>query len=228
MEVLDLLAFAGRMPEHQRRLRGLIESVSELNSARTDLRLAADMANVALDLVRREEPLADSEKDTLLALLSSTIVYYARATKSGSDHRRTYQLRNHFSTAEIATHDLLCRLRDDAIAHFGPGKLADGTTLRSDFLCVAESGRLMAVSRSTYATDELVARLAVQTNTALLLMQRRYHEQETELARALDEATHDPELLKLRDECVTDIASLTGHDIANQVEDREGVDHLRF
>jgi hypothetical protein len=102
VDVIDLAKFARELPEGFKEVRRLIARVTDLNSSRTDLRLAADVAAHSLRLLR-DPPAQRSQEfeDTLIALTSSGIIYYARATKSSSKHRRTFDLRSHFYEEEI-------------------------------------------------------------------------------------------------------------------------------
>jgi hypothetical protein len=228
--VIDLRRLADELPDGFEDLRRLIVRVLDLNSSRTDLRLAADFAHHALSIIRQPRPSASPlQEDVILALTSSAVIYYARATKSSSDHRRTFNLRCHFDTGEIERHDLLCRLRDDAIAHFGPGELPDGPQLRSDYLIVSPQGQLVAVSRNTYGTEQFAETIFQQAQRASLIMQRLFHEEEAKLIEALNGFASEPALNAAKEASTVDLAETLGNaKIAANILKRRGTGHERL
>jgi hypothetical protein len=121
MDVIDLEKLAGELPVELIRTRNLILSVLDIHSARSDLRVAADLSARAIAMIDDPPDIEPKAyEDIILALTSSAIIYYAKATKSGSDHRGTFDIRAYFDEREKATHTDLCKLRDDAVAHYGP------------------------------------------------------------------------------------------------------------
>jgi hypothetical protein len=121
--VIDLVAVANALPEKHKKLGYLILQHRDAHSAYTDLKLASDFMGSVREIARGSH---DAEADSIaensgLALFHSAIVLYARATKTQSKHRRAYDLTRSFDPEERRAHDTLCGLRDDAIAHFGPG-----------------------------------------------------------------------------------------------------------
>jgi hypothetical protein len=191
VKVIDLAKLAQELPEGFEEVRRLIGRTLDLNSARTDLRIAADQAAQALSLL--QEPVASEPyEDMMLALTSSAVIYYARATKSQSNHRRTFDIRSHFDDAERKGHEFLCKLRDDALAHYGPGELPEGAKLRSDHLLVSPDGKLVAISRHAFSTEQLSEMIFKQAQRASFIMQRLFHGEETRLVEALNQLALEP------------------------------------
>jgi len=123
LNVVDLVQFANQLPKKHKDLAHKIRHLRDVQSIHTGLRIAQDFAS-SISAIRHSALSAERNELTeniMLALLNSAIVFYVRATKSGSRHRRTFDLRSGFSADQRADHATLCDLRDDAIAHFGPG-----------------------------------------------------------------------------------------------------------
>lgn len=230
MNVIDLPRFAVELPEGFERLRGLIDSILDLHSAWSDLRIASDQAFQAVAMLgQRPQQMDPSFQDRLLALVSSAVIYYVRATKSSSDHRRTFDIRSHFEANESSVHQRLCNLRDDAVAHYGPGLLTDDVKLRSDHLVVANTGRLVGISRHTYAAPEFVASLARQAQRAVLIMQRLFHEREALLVDELNAHSDDPALDAAKTASTVDLGEAIGDpEMARRILDGPQVGHLRL
>lgn len=228
MQALDLRAFALRLPPESRRLKGLIGQVADLNSARVDVRLAADMASRAVDLFNEGRELDGRDRDILLALHSSAVIYYVRSVKSHSDHRRTFDIRPHLDARELRSHELFCRLRDDAIAHFGPGELEEGPALRSDHLFVARTGNIATVSRTLYGSDELARRLAAHSQRVSHIMQRLFHEKEAELVAALNAVAGDEEMIALADASRVELEDALGDETVAHHVHRGPRGHTHF
>ena len=103
-------------------LANTIRRARDLRSLSVDLEMALESLD-ALEALW-ETPTAHDDfmlKTTESALLNNALVLYVRATKTKSKHRGDFDLRSRFSEEEKLTHDELVALRDDAIAHFGPG-----------------------------------------------------------------------------------------------------------
>lgn len=152
---LDLLSLKDALPEKQRKLRGLIERLSSANSIRTDLQLAAEMMDALEEALRDAERAGTEGRSWLetaaLASFNSAIILYVRATKTSSKHRRPLGFLERFSEEQLQVHAHLCSLRDDAIAHYEPGKTLEGQTWHSEAIFVPldrrEDLRIMTASR---------------------------------------------------------------------------------
>src|SRR5689334_14863127 len=102
-------------------LAGKIKDALDMTSAHTDLVIALETLD-ALDALLAAPPTDDTPRAAAeSALLSAAVVLYARATKTQSDARKTFDKSTNFTAEEKAVHQELVDLRDDAIAHFGPG-----------------------------------------------------------------------------------------------------------
>ena len=231
MEVLDLAKLAKELPQGFEDVQRLIGRTIDINSSRTDLRIATDLSSHALEFIRDPQPAAAAPKlyeDLILALTSSAVVYYARATKSSSDHRRTFDLRSYFDGPERESHDLLCNLRDDAIAHYGPGELPEAAQLRSDHLVVSPHGQIVAVSRHTYGTEQLAEMTFRQAHRATLIMQRLFHQEEALLVEALNRLTSESSVESAKQAALIELGVAIGDEkIATQILDGPGVGHRR-
>jgi hypothetical protein len=229
VEVIDLAKFANGLPEGFEDVQKIIKRTLDLNSSRSDLRIATDLSSHALEFIR-EPPPAEPKlyEDVILALTSSAVVYYARATKSSSDHRRTFDLRSHFDGSEKESHDLLCKLRDDAIAHYGPGELPDAVQLRSDHLLVSQHGQIVAVSRHTYGTDQLAEMTFRQAQRATLIMQRLFHREEALLVETLNRLASEPSAEPAKQAALIELGAAIGDEkVASQILDGPRVGHRR-
>jgi hypothetical protein len=121
----DFEALAASLPTSK--YRPLIERIRRFRdamSALTDLRECRE----CLDVLRRHDPLKNvSERERHVhetvssALIERAIILYVRATKTGSKHRTFVPVRNALPEDLVARHERMVLLRDDAIAHFGPG-----------------------------------------------------------------------------------------------------------
>lgn len=146
-----------------------------------------------------------------MALTTSAVVFYARATKSRSDHRATFDIRPMLNDREKEQHEAICQLRDDAIAHYGPGHLGDNLSLRADFIMLPRPWtNLVMVSRHLYGTLEFSNRLATQAARATLLMQRLYEQKENELVQAMNESADDPGVQDAANLAQADLGAIIG------------------
>lgn len=127
MEAFDLTAALGvmkRWPEGKK-IAGLLRAVMSARSARIDLKQALR----CVELVRQtDRPYgatsgAQPADEGLVAgaLLNNAIIRYVRSTKSSSAFRSEIQIVPHLDATRKALHDDLCKVRDEALAHFGPG-----------------------------------------------------------------------------------------------------------
>jgi hypothetical protein len=102
-------------------LAGKIKVALDMTSAHTDLVIALETLD-ALDALLAAPPADDTPRAAAeSALLNTAVVLYARATKTQSDARKTFDNSANFTAEEKAVHQEPIDLRDDAIAHFGSG-----------------------------------------------------------------------------------------------------------
>jgi len=185
--VVDLAAFADKLPAKHRSLKQLITDTVDLYSAFNDLKLAAEFAGRSAAFEEEGTSLTPEEaEECSMALTCAAIVFYGRAAKGTSKHRKSFDLRPHFDERERQNHDLICRLRDDAIAHYGPGKLTDEVALREDKAFVSvEDGQLLFSSRSITRSLSLAHIIRSQSQRAAIIMQRLHDERQERLLDAL-------------------------------------------
>lgn len=217
MRGIDLLAFAQALPndpEQYRRLKGLMRDTSDNHSAFSDLLLATDLAARAIEFDINEGVLPrDLVDDCTIGLISSAIIYYARATATTSRHRKTFDIRNRFDDNELKDHNLICGLRDDAIAHYGPGPLGPTVALREDRMFLPEGGQqIMMASRHMAHSKSLARVIRRQAQRALIITQRSVYEREAKMVDALNKAIEaDPKLAEAAKEHEVDLGEVMGN-----------------
>lgn len=173
---LDLLSLKGSLPKEQSKLKGLIERLSSASSIKTDLEIANDMLDSLEEALKEAEAASEGgvrswQGNAALALINSAIILYVRATKTASYHRRTLEFLKHFSEDEKEAHTHLCSLRDDAIAHFGPGETLGGQTWHTEAifipLDVRNDLRILTASRRLLKQRQLQELAKTQIRAAL-------------------------------------------------------------
>jgi hypothetical protein len=94
---------------------------------------------------------------TLSALLSQAVILYARAAKSKANHRTFVPLQRNLPPELRAVHDNVVQLRDDAIAHFGPGDGPGGRHWAQETVVLRIDGTVATLalpfSHSVYQED---------------------------------------------------------------------------
>jgi len=152
--------------------------------------MANDFASRAIALSKGQTTLpSDFVDDCTVAFISMAAVYYARATNTQSKHRKTFEIRTRLDEAELRDHDLICGLRDDAIAHYGPGVLGPDDNFRADYMLLPEDGQqIVMLSRQTARNRAFAELVRRQSQRALILTQRSVHEREVEMVSALNDA----------------------------------------
>jgi hypothetical protein len=191
-KVIDLVAAAEALPPEQRKLKDLILRLRDAHSIKTDLTLATDFV-ASMHLIQDAASKASSgdvAENSYLALLYTTIVLYVRATKTSSDHRRSFNFLKSFDAEERASHQILCDLRDDAIAHFGPGGSYRGTPWQVEGVFIpigpGADGNIMTASRRLVINPQIVAMIGKQVHRALMVALRITHEQDKAVAAEIN------------------------------------------
>jgi hypothetical protein len=104
-------------------LNSLVRRYRDAMSALNDLRECQEY----LDVLREHDPLPQPTGSQQYhhavsgALLSQAIILYVRATKTKSKHRTFVPVAQKLPAALGRAHKLMIALRDNAIAHYGPG-----------------------------------------------------------------------------------------------------------
>jgi hypothetical protein len=129
IEAIDLDAAATALESEYKAAAHRIRRLRDAHSAHTDLTSALDMINAVSSAAAAAEQGATWAEHATASLVYSAIILYVRSAKTKSTHRSTLELRSKFDEGQQAFYDHLCRLRDDAVTHFGPGKLKAGSFL---------------------------------------------------------------------------------------------------
>jgi hypothetical protein len=128
-------------------------------------------------------------------LVYSAIILYARATHSDSKHRVRINLTKHFTPAQKALHDRIVTLRNDALAHYGPGEISEGFAWNEERLVIPmdrpAEARIMLVSRRVGYAPGLPSEMAAHIARVLLMAQREVERRDTELTEALNATIDD-------------------------------------
>lgn len=170
---IDLIAAGANLSEEYRRLRKLIQQTQDANSIHSDLSIARDML-VGLPLIQQvaqqSKQRPNPASDAALAMLICSIILYVRATKTSSRHRGSISFKKSFSEAEKAMHTRICELRDDAIAHFGPGESYGGPAFQVEGLFIPldrpDELKIMMASRRIFKQRQLQTDLLRQIEVA--------------------------------------------------------------
>lgn len=218
MEVIDLCQLALSLPDERKGLKQLIKDTIDIHSAHSDLKIANELAARFIALEKAEGFPRDVRDDLGLSLLVTGIVFYARATKTSSKHRKTFQIRSKLDANETADHDLMIRLRDDALAHFCPGKLGNDT-VREDMLVFSiPHQKLFSTSRNICGSGSLAEVIRRQSQRAMLLMQRLYEDRQLKLLEALRPLPDCPDTNELLVAAMAQLKDIIGPEMAAQIE----------
>jgi hypothetical protein len=201
-EAIDLLAFASALPREYRKLKSLIERLSSAHSIHADLAIAHDMLT-ALEIAQAQADEATKhgagrtwQADASLALLNSVIILYSRATKTSSRHRGSIAFLKEFSASETEAHEHLCRLRNDAIAHFGPGATLGGQSWHVEKVFVPldnpERLKIMTASRRLIKQAQVQAMARTQVERAVEISLRTTRERNSAVVEELNRLINDP------------------------------------
>ena len=198
----NLSAFADRLFQEKRMLplAGRIRRAHDLHSLATDLVMALESLDALNQILMVETHPDDHAKlITESALLNNALILYVRATKTESDERRGFDLRNQFTATEKIVHKELSDLRDKAIAHFGSGG-SYGGEWQAELAILqfkGEESRVGVITRRQTVDRNLIHRAREQTDRALALMREAYHARLDELTDTINAATDaDPDFYK--------------------------------
>lgn len=217
--VIDLVNMAESLPANLNKLKRLILQLRDAHSMRTDLQMAFDFVGSMEELRDRtnRSQMVSADENVFLGLLYSSIILYARATKTSSGHRKyRYDFFSNYDDDEKVKHENLCALRDDTLAHFGPGKI-HGKAFHSDgvFLIFDPdgSGQVATLSSRIIIPPSLIDTLRQMTHRALMLVGRRLHELD---GLVTEEITKSPDLRDLIQAHRIDFAKFVGSEKAAQ------------
>lgn len=152
------------------------------------------------------------------ALLHNGIILYSRAVHTASKHRKQIDLRNSFTPEQLTVHVELCGLRNDAIAHFGPGKNYNGEWMRETIalqIFKDEPGRIAGVSRRLALDVALSQRAQVQTKTALNIVVNQFYQVNADLVEEINHNLVQDEVFReAMDQCTMDLGQSLGSEQA--------------
>lgn len=201
---IDLKAAVDALSKDYAIIARLIQQTSDAHSIYTDLATARDMMRTLpgiINTAKRETESPNWASDCALALLNTAIILYVRATKSSSRHRRSFDLRSKLSSEQKVIHDKLCSLRDDAIAHFGPGNLPGGLTWQIEGIFIPldrpDDLRIMTGSRRIFQQQELQDELTLQLDQTLVLAKSEVDIRNNRLVDALNSNIGDKQLFAI-------------------------------
>jgi len=191
-QVIDLVAAAEALPPEQRKLKDLILRLRDAHSIKTDLLLATDFVtsmSVIHDAASKADA-GDAAENSYLALLYTTIVLYVRATKTSSRHRRSFDFVKSFDAEQRVAHKTMCDLRDEAIAHYGPGGSYRGSPWQMEGVFIptdpGADGNIMTVSRRLVINPQVAAMIRKQVHRALMIALRMTQEQDEAVAAEIN------------------------------------------
>lgn len=199
---IDLKAAADSLPSEFAKIAGMIRSLSSAHSIRMDIEVAYDMVQaleVVLPQARLQSTTINWASNAALALLNSAIVMYVRATKSSSKHRGSINFLKDFTPSERETHDLLVELRDDAIAHFGPGEIYNGPTWQHEGVSLPlddpNDMRVMTASHRVIMQKQLQERMHLHFHRCLMIAERETQKRNAALVVEMNANVEDGTLL---------------------------------
>jgi hypothetical protein len=154
----------------------LQKDVAELDrfaSIFADLRLAARMFQMSV-MMASEKTNIEFSQPCVSALFAYAIILYGRAVGKKNSRRLMYQIRPHLSTVEIQRHDLIIKLRDNAIAHLGLNDSSSVKMRRDSIFLIIENNNtnLKTVSvNTTFNNDDLLHIAEQITKVAHIMFQ---------------------------------------------------------
>lgn len=176
----NLTALSQRLIAEKRHLKlaHKIRRSVDIHSLSTDLRMAREsMMALAEQLKTPAEPNDHIKLITESALLNNAIVLYARATKTSSNSRGGFDLSSRFDADQKTAHKEICDLRDDAVAHFGPGGTYKGEW-QAELAVLFQRGEISrpaVITRRQTVDRPLSNRIWKQINEAFDLLNAEYN-----------------------------------------------------
>ena len=169
-----------------------VRHLRDWHSALADLRIANDQAHTLVRIFDQANvaEVGSDIQNPAVALFNSSVMLYSRATNTRSDHRVTFEFRSFFDDLEKEVHSVICGIRDDGIAHFGPSVKIQGFDSNSDGVFAVwnvETGetQLLMASRRGLADAPIIHILARQTNRAVIIAFRETGQRENKVLRSL-------------------------------------------
>lgn len=197
-QVIDLLSAADDLQPSFPAVAHKIRGLSNCHSIKSDLDMALDMVKSCPEASRAADQGLGWAQHASMAMMHSAIVFYARGVNTSSKHRITLDLRSKLTEQQRRFHDLLCQLRDDAVAHFGPGELPTGFTFHDEKLMLPidrpEGSSVLMVSRRAAFAPEFTAQFRDHLCRVLLLLQREIAKREEQVLQEISQHDQKPGL----------------------------------
>lgn len=174
----DLTQFAAALPggtKERERFKAAVRACRGIHVDLIDLRSAQGMLAVLGDLTRtcrtQGRGFSSGEGLTARALIVSAVIHYCRATHTKSNHKPRADFAKAYSPAEMLAHQQVQKLRDDALAHWGPGDDGTGQLWHDNRVVFArgdnEKEGIANPSYTTNSSAETAQRLADLLMTAV-------------------------------------------------------------
>lgn len=221
---INLRELAKKIEDTHGKTARKIVQLSDLSSIKIDLCFADDQIRLlsgARDAALKSEA-GTADQIVPMALLMSSVVLYARAMKSKSNHRMTFDIRTKFSDVERARHMAICALRDDAFAHFGPGMGEGSDALQQDgVFAIFDEDRgalqIATMSRRKVIDLNLVDLIIAQIQRAILIVEQQIQTRREDVGNELMELLISGEISKdLWKSCEFDVMELFGDEEAKR------------
>lgn len=162
MFLCDLTALASALGDdtRYRKLRTLISQADSSASAMTDYRRAGDALAAFTEYAdQRGGRLAATDHLILSALFNDALIHYVRAAAGESHHRKTMDIRGKWSPELKEKHTEIVALRNDAVAHFGPGPNKDAYSAKEALVYAEDDARVdfrQALVRANFRQRHLI------------------------------------------------------------------------
>lgn len=223
-QVIDLVAAANGLPPEYQKLSHLILQLRDSHSIRTDLMLANDFVGT-MKVVGQQAADAgagQSAENAFLALFYSAVILYVRATKTQSDNRRSFDFNKEYDADQKVKHKVLCDLRDEALAHYGPGGSYSGPAFQRDGVFIPygpdSDSRVFTASHRLVIQPQLIADLDQMTHRALMLSDKRTQLLNQKVVDGINEAmVATPDVVHLFRDHVGNLSDFLGSEAASDV-----------
>lgn len=190
---IDFAAFGQVMAKRDKRIEGMINRVRLTQACYADIK-GACASIVALDQWMESETSSFTEEQSLTiqsALLTKAVVLYARATHGSADKggRGSIQIKANLPDRLKADHELIIKLRNEAIVHSHLGKSIGDRVWEEQQLLLVDTGsgyRPMHTMRTTQIDYNAIASMHNLLSFALDF----YHQRFSELSDKLVERIH--------------------------------------
>lgn len=189
---IDLEKLADALPAEHVQLARKIRRCRDSHAVHTDLMHSSDMIGSVEAAFEAAQSGTAWAQHTVPALVYSAILLYASATHSDSKHRARINLTKHFTPPQKAVHERIVTLRNDALAHYGPGEITMGFGWNEERLAILlngpKRGQIMVASRRVGYAPGLPSEMAAHISQVLLMAQRELERRDSELTEALNAA----------------------------------------